>query len=121
MSDRPLLLHNKATCSKCRGALELLRERGVEPEVVDLVASPLTAERLAELARMAGTGPRGLLRTGEAAYTALGLDDPSLPDDALLAAMSAHPELVERPILVHRGRAVVGRPPERVLGLLDGA
>ena len=118
MSDRPLLLHNKATCSKCRGALELLHERGVEPEVVDLTEAPPSVERLREIARMAGTGPRALVRTGEAAYAALGLD--GADDDTLLRAMAAHPELIERPILVHRGRAVVGRPPERVLELLDG-
>ena len=118
-ADRPVLYHNKATCSKCRGALELLRERGVEPEVVDLMASPLAAARLRELAAMADVTARGLIRTSEASYAALGLDDSSVSEDALFDAMAAHPELVERPILVHAGRAVVGRPPERVLELLD--
>ena len=117
--DRPLLLHNKASCSKCRGALELLRERGVEPEVVDLMATPLSARRLGEIVAMTGESPRALLRTGEVAYATLGLGDASLSDEQLIEAMAAHPELVERPILVHRGRAVVGRPPERVLTLLD--
>ena len=118
-ADRPVLLHNKASCSKCRGALELLRERGVEPDVVDLAAAPPSAERLREIVAMTGGPARALLRTAEAAYAALGLDDPSLPDERLIAAMAAHPQLIERPILVHRGRAVVGRPPERVLTLLD--
>ena len=117
--DRPLLLHNKASCSKCRGALELLRERGVEPEVVDLMATPISARRLREIVAMTGESPRALLRTGEAAYEALGLGDASLTDERLIEAMAAHPELVERPILVHGGRAVIGRPPERVLTLLD--
>ena len=117
--DRPLLLHNKASCSKCRGALELLRERGIEPEVVDLMATPLSAQRLGEIVAMTGESPRALLRTGEAAYAALGLGDASLSDERMIEAMAAHPELVERPILVHRGRAVIGRPPERVLTLLD--
>ena len=121
MSERPVLFHNKATCSKCGGALALLRERGIEPELVDITATPLAADRLGEIAAMAGLPVRALLRTGEPAYASLGLDDPSLDDDALLAAMSAHPELVERPLLVHAGRAVIGRPPERVLMLFDGA
>lgn len=121
MPDRPLLLHNRSSCSKCLAALELLRERGIEPEVVDLAASPPGAGRLREIAAMAGVGPRGLMRTGEAAYATLGLDDPAVPDDALFAAMAAHPELVERPIVVHDGRAIVGRPPERVLALFDPA
>ncbi|HEY4583252.1 MAG TPA: arsenate reductase (glutaredoxin) [Lysobacter sp.] len=118
-ADRPLLLHNKPGCSKCRGALELLRERGIEPEVVDLAAGPPSAERLREIVAMTGAPPRALLRTGEAAYADLGLDDPALPDKRLIDAMAAHPSLIERPILVYRGRAVVGRPPERVLTLLD--
>ena len=118
-TDRPLLLHNKASCSKCRGALELLRERGIEPEVVDLMATPLSARRLREIVAMTGESPRTLLRTGEAAYATLGLDDASLTEERLIEAMAAHPELVERPILVYGGRAVVGRPPERVLTLLD--
>ena len=117
MSERPVLLHNKATCSKCGGALALLRERGIEPELVDITTAPLSARRLGEIAAMAGVPVRALLRTGERAYASLGLDDPSLDDGALLAAMAAHPELVERPLLVHAGRAVVGRPPERVLTL----
>lgn len=119
MADRPVLYHNKATCSKCAGALELLRGRGIEPEVVDLTAEPFTLEQLQAVVRMLGAPPRTLLRTGEPAYAELGLDDPALDDEALLAAMAGRPELVERPILVHDGRAVVGRPPERVLELFD--
>lgn len=119
MADRPQLLHNKATCSKCRGALDLLRERGVEPDLVDLSSDPPSLERLREIVRMTGRTPRELLRTGEAAYAELGLADASLDDEALYAAMAGRPELIERPILVHRGRAIVGRPPERVLDLLD--
>ena len=119
MADRPVLYHNKPTCSKCAGALELLRARGVEPEVIDLLVDPPSLERLQAIVRMTGTPPRALLRTGEPAYAELGLSDASLDDEALYAAMAGRPELIERPILVHRGRAVVGRPPERVLDLLD--
>ena len=119
-SERPVLFHNKATCSKCSGALALLRERGIEPELVDITETPLSAARLREIVAMTGGRVRALLRTGEAAYAELGLEDSSLDDDALLAAMAARPELVERPLLVNGGRAVVGRPPERVLTLFDG-
>jgi arsenate reductase len=99
--DDTRLYHNPR-CSKSRGALELLNERGIQPRVIAYLDTP----------------PSALLRTGEEAYAALGLDDESLSDDALIAAMVAHPRLIERPIFVHNGRAVIGRPPEQLLTLL---
>ena len=92
--------------------------RGIEPELAYYLETPPSPAELRELLRMLGTGARGLLRTGEAEYGELGLADPSLTEDALIAAMAAHPRLIERPIFVHAGRAVIGRPPERVLELL---
>ena len=111
-------LYHNTRCSKSRGALELLNARGLEPEVVYYLETPPSPAELRELLRMLGTGPRGLLRIGEPEYAELGLGDPSLDDDALIAAMAAHPKLIERPVFVHDGRAVIGRPPERVLELL---
>jgi len=78
-----------------------------------------SVEELRGLLRMLGEGPRAILRTGEPEYAELGLADPSLADDALLAALHAHPRLIERPIFVRGQHAVIGRPPERVLDLLD--
>lgn len=114
----PTKLYHNTRCSKSRGALELLNARGIEPELVYYLETPPSPAELRELLRMLGTGARGLLRTGEPEYAALGLDDPALDDDALIAAMSAHPKLIERPVFVRQGRAVIGRPPERVLDLL---
>ena len=111
-------LYHNTRCTKSRGALELLRERGIEPEVVLYLEQPPSVEDLRALVAMLGTGARGLLRTGEPEYAELGLDDPTLDDEALLAAMHAHPRLIERPVFVHGGRAVIGRPSERVLELL---
>ena len=111
-------LYHNTRCSKSRGALELLEARGLEPEVVYYLETPPSPAELRELLRMLGTGARGLLRTGEPEYAELGLGDPSLGEDALIAAMAAHPTLIERPVFVHGGRAVIGRPPERVLELL---
>lgn len=111
-------LYHNTRCSKSRGALELLEARGMSPEVVYYLETPPSPAELRELLRMLGVGARGLLRTGEAEYAALGLNDPSLGEDALIAAMAAHPKLIERPVFVHGGRAVIGRPPEKVLDLL---
>ena len=105
-------------CTKSRGALALLRERGIEPEVVDYQAAPPSVEELRQVVALLGLPARALLRTGEDEYKALGLDDPLKTDEELIAAMHAHPILIERPIFVHGGRAVIGRPIENVLQLL---
>jgi len=113
----PRFYHNPR-CSKSRQALALLREHGVEPVIVPYLDVPLDAAALRELLGLLGLPARALLRTGEEAYSALGLADPDLDEAALIAALAAHPRLLERPIFVHRQRAVIGRPPQRVLELL---
>jgi arsenate reductase len=116
----PIQLFHNPRCSKSREALALLRERGVEPDVVSYLKSPPTAARIDLLLTQLGLEPRQLMRCGEAVYKELGLDDPALSRAALIAAMAANPILIERPIAVRGERAVLGRPPEKVLALLDG-
>lgn len=111
-------LYHNPRCSKSRAALELLRSRGVEPTIVAYLDAPPDGPALAELLRKLGVGPRQVLRTGEPEYAELGLADPALDDAALLQAIASHPRLLERPIAVRGARAVIGRPPERVLELL---
>lgn len=111
-------LYHNSRCSKSRGALELLRERGIEPEVVYYLETPPSPTELRELLRKLGIPARGLLRTGEDEYKALGLADESLSENALIETMATHPKLIERPVFVHGDRAVIGRPPERVLEIL---
>jgi arsenate reductase (glutaredoxin) len=108
-------------CSKSRAALALLQERGVHPRTVSYLETPPGEAELADLLRRLRLPARALLRTGEPEYVELGLADPSLPDGMLIAAMHAHPRLIERPIFVHGDRAVIGRPPERVLELIGDA
>lgn len=117
MTTSYLLYHNPR-CSKSRAALDLLQARGLAPELVRYLDSPPDAVTLRDLLRKLGLAPRALLRTGEPEYRALGLDDPTLDDATIVDAMAAHPRLIERPILVHGDRAVIGRPPETVLELV---
>ena len=113
-----VLFHNPR-CSKSRAALALLRERGVSPRIVAYLEVPPGVDELLTLLRQLGLPARALLRDGEPEYAELGLADPRLDDGQLIAAMAAHPRLIERPVFVHGDRAVIGRPPERVLELLD--
>jgi len=117
-ADAAMQIYHNPRCSKSRQTLELLRERGIEPEIVEYLKTPPDEATLARLLEQLGLRPRDLMRTKEPEYTALGLADPSLDDGALIRAMAAHPKLIERPIVVHGRRAVLGRPPAKVLELL---
>lgn len=105
-------------CSKSRQTLELLRGRGLEPEVVDYLKTPPDAAGLAAVLDALGLEPRQLMRRKEAVYGELGLDDPKLDRHALIAAMVANPILIERPVVLAAGKAALGRPPEAVLDIL---
>jgi arsenate reductase len=105
-------------CSNCRTAQAILRERGVEAEYIRyLEDSPTRADLEDVLAKLGTDDPRDIVRSKEPVYAELGLD--SADRDQLLDAMAAHPILIQRPIVIHGDRAVVARPPERLLELLD--
>lgn len=105
-------------CSKSRQTLALLRERGVEPEIVEYLKTPPAAGELEAVLEKLGMEPRDLMRRKEAAYKETGLDDPALGRRQLVEAMVAHPVLIERPVVLAGGKAALGRPPENVLAIL---
>ncbi|MFC2974088.1 arsenate reductase (glutaredoxin) [Azotobacter bryophylli] len=113
-----LTLYHNPRCSKSRGALELLEARGLQPNVRRYLETPPSAAELKELLGKLGISARQLLRTGEEEYQTLGLAAPALSEDQLIEAMVAHPRLIERPILINGDKAVIGRPPEKVLEIL---
>jgi arsenate reductase len=109
-------LYYNPRCGKSRQTLELLRERGIEPAIIEYLKTPPDAAELRRILGLLGLTPRQLLRKREAAEA--GLDDATLSDDELVAGMVANPITIERPILVTAKRAALGRPPEAVLALL---
>lgn len=111
------IYHNNR-CSKSRAALALLEGRGETVEVINYLDTPPSASELRGLLGQLGMTARELLRVGEPEYQSLGLDDPSVDEAALIAAMVSHPKLIERPIVVANGKAALGRPPEAVLAIL---
>ncbi|UTL89962.1 arsenate reductase (glutaredoxin) [Pseudomonas fluorescens] len=113
-----LTLYHNPRCSKSRGALELLEQRGLAPTIVRYLETPPDAATLRALLGKLGIAPRQLLRSGEDEYTSLDLANPTLSDAQLIDAMVNHPKLIERPILVAGDKAVIGRPPEKVLEIL---
>ncbi|HEX9985599.1 MAG TPA: arsenate reductase (glutaredoxin) [Thermoanaerobaculia bacterium] len=111
-----LFLHNPH-CSKSRAALELVRDARVELPLREYLQDPLSVDELRRIVALLGVRPIDIARRGEPQFAALGLGDDT-PDDEVLRAMAEHPILIERPIVVRGGRAVVGRPPETVREIL---
>ncbi|PNG41770.1 arsenate reductase (glutaredoxin) [Pseudomonas asplenii] len=113
-----LTLYHNPRCSKSRGALELLEARGLTPNVVRYLETPLSAAQIKALLGKLGISARQLLRTGEDEYKMLHLADENLSEAQLIDAIAQHPKLMERPILEVGDKAVIGRPPENILELL---
>lgn len=111
------ILHNPR-CSKSRTTLQLLRDNGVEPEVILYLETPPTADQLSSILGKLDMKPRDLLRKGQSEYKDMGLNDEQLADEQLIAAMLEAPILIERPIVLANGQARIGRPPESVLEIL---
>ena len=114
----PVTLYHNPNCSTSRNALALLRERGIEPQVVEYLKTPPSRDELVELIAAAGLGVRGIMRAKEALFTELGLADPAKTDEALMDAMMAHPILINRPIVVTPLGTRLCRPSELVLDIL---
>lgn len=116
--SKALTIYHNPRCSKSRQTLQLIEAAGVTPTVNLYLDTPPTKAELKSLLTKLGISARDLLRKGEDAYKELNLKDTSHTDSALIAAMVAHPKLIERPIVVCGDKAVLGRPPENVSQLL---
>ncbi len=114
----PVTIYHNPNCSKSRQTLELLANHGITPTIIEYLKTPPTAEKLKEILARLGLPPRDLMRQKEDLYTECELDNPSLSDDDLIDAMTEHPLLIERPIVLANGKAAIGRPPEKVLEIL---
>ena len=105
------------SCSKCRGARDILAERGVDAEYVEYLETAPDRDDLERYMKLLGIDePRQMMRTGESVYSELGLADADR--DRLLEAITEHPVLLERPIVIVGDRAVMARPPEKLLDIL---
>ena len=111
-------IYHNPRCSKSRATLQLLKEKGIEPTIIEYLKTPPSAEQLDAILRKLDREPRQLMRTKEAEYKEAGLDDETLDRTALIQAMVDHPKLIERPIVLANDKAAIGRPPENVLEIL---
>jgi arsenate reductase len=117
MTTQKVVLYHNPRCSKSREALALLQEKGVEPEVIEYLKTPLAADGVKALIGALGVPPHALLRTKEEPYARLGLSEASTLDE-VARAIAEEPILMERPVLVVGSKARIGRPPQGLLALL---
>ena len=110
-------LYHNPRCSKSREALALLRSHGIEPTIIEYLTTPPSAAELSRIVALLGIAPETLVRKGEELFKT-SFRGKTLDDHQWIDALTRHPILLERPIAVRGERAVVGRPPERVLELL---
>ena len=113
MKDQTRIWHNPR-CSKSRLTLELLRENGIEPVIVEYLKTPPTADEIKKIIKLLDIKPLDLMRVKEAVFKELKLDN----DADRIQAMADHPSLIERPVVIRGGQARLGRPPESVLEIL---
>jgi arsenate reductase len=112
-------IYHNPRCAKSRQTLALLQEAGITPEIRLYLDTPLSSDELSQIIRLLRfNSARQLMRTGEDIYKSLALNNASLSEEQLIAAMVEHPKLIERPIVVKGQHAVLGRPPETVLTLI---
>ncbi|MDQ7089280.1 MAG: arsenate reductase (glutaredoxin) [Methylococcales bacterium] len=115
----PISIIHNPRCSKSRQTLQLLRDQGIEPEIIEYLKNPLSAKQLTEILQKLALEPRELMRKKEDIYKELGLNNESLSSEQLINSMVCHPKLIERPIVLANGKAAIGRPPEAVLAILE--
>ena len=117
MPDSDVTIYHNPRCSKSRKTLELLRERGIEPNIVEYLKTPPDKAQLKKLTSVLRLKPEQIVRRGEDMFKQH-FAGKSLSEDQWLEAMAKYPILIERPIVIKGDRAVLGRPPENVLDLV---
>lgn len=110
-------IYHNPRCSKSRQTLALIEEKGITPTIVFYLKTPPNSKTIKDILNKLGVNARDIMRKGEEEYKVNQLDDASLSEEALIEAMATFPKLIERPIVVHAEKAVIGRPPENVLKL----
>ena len=111
-------IYHNPRCSKSRQTLEILRDRNVDIKIIEYLNSPPTSHELQEMLQLLGMSPRELMRKNEEPYRSNNLNAPDITNDELIEFITKYPILIERPIVLANERAIIGRPPERVLEII---
>ena len=111
-------IYHNPRCSKSRQTLQILRDRGIEPSIVEYLKTPLQKDELKKISTSLGFRPKEFVRKNESDFKERNLVNHLEDDDKMIEAMAAYPKIIERPIVILKGKAIIGRPPENVLKLI---
>jgi len=117
-NDKAVIYHNP-NCSKSRETLQILQDNNIETEIIDYLEIPPSPLELGRIIAMLGASARDLMRSTESVYKDADLDDDSLSDDDIIEAICEYPALLQRPIVIIGEKAIIGRPPGRVLEIIE--
>ena len=115
---KEFIIYHNPRCSKSRQTLQLLREEGIEPTIVEYLKTPLTKEQLRNISQLLGLRPKDFVRKSESDFKDNDLSKSLEDDDKTIDAMLLFPKIIERPIVISGEEAVIGRPPENVQKLI---
>ncbi|MDC1287145.1 arsenate reductase (glutaredoxin) [Gammaproteobacteria bacterium] len=118
INNKAVIYHNPK-CSKSRETLQILLDNNIETEIIDYLEVPPSPLELGRIIEMLGASARDLMRSTEPVYKDADLDDDSLSDDDIIEAICEYPALLQRPIVIFREKAIIGRPPDRVLEIIE--
>jgi arsenate reductase len=116
-TDKTVIYHNPR-CSKSRETLQILQDNNIKPEIINYLEDPPTAHELKKIIAMLGVSARDLMRSTEPVYTDANLNEDSLSENDIIEAICEYPALLQRPIVISQNRAIIGRPPGRVLEII---
>jgi arsenate reductase len=118
MSGEKLTIYHNPSCSKSRETLQILLDNNRQPEIIEYLDQPPSKQELSSIIKMLGISSRQLLRTTEPEYRDAELDDESISDEQIIEAICENPPLMQRPIVVHGNKAIIGRPPIKVFEII---
>jgi arsenate reductase len=113
-----ITIYHNPRCTKSRQTLQLLKDKGVEPDVVEYLKETPSKDELKKIINSLGISARDVLRKKEAVYKEAGFDNDNLSEDEIISLMEKNPKVIERPIVVNGSKAAIGRPPENVLDII---
>jgi arsenate reductase len=116
---KKISIYHNPKCSKSRQTLDIITKKGIKPEIILYLDKTFSPNELNDIIAKLNINPRDLLRKGESEYKENNLKNLHLKDDDLIRAMIKHPKLIERPIVISGNKAIIGRPPEKVLELIS--